>query len=242
MDTFKLTPGVGREIPITEDNYFRATQRHELYCSTAQSGNALYLAVCPECDNPIEIRNLGAVHDVNRDDPKKPFGKHYVFTVPGLAVANRTAYENCSKRGHVTLGTSEHRSNDRYNKELLRTLVDHAAVIRELLADALGVTVGQRLFERLVDQFVRRSAYKCKGVQVSNLPYAIAYWAENQSIWKQVVRDPALRAAIKDSGLGYFYVNENNQIDTVDKVKARRSGSTSPLHGRVMKKTASLIQ
>jgi hypothetical protein len=215
MNIFKLRPGDSGFIPLTEETYFAASQRKAPYKTTTKDGRALYLAVCPECGNPIEIRNLGPVADTNLEDAKKPFGKHYIFDVPGLADSDRTRYEECSLRGEVSIGTKKLRKSKEFNHQLLRLIVEHALVIRDMFVQCIGVTVSERLFTTIINEFVSRESYKSKGVQPSNLPFAIAYWAENQSLMGQLVSDSGLRAAL--TGKKKFCIGERGDV-------ARREG------------------
>lgn len=48
-------------------------------------------AVCPVCDNPIEIIGLYK----RLKNTKRPYGKHYSKSVKGLAVYSSQAYEFC---------------------------------------------------------------------------------------------------------------------------------------------------
>lgn len=214
MDIFKLKPGDRDYYTLTEEIYFTQTQRRPPYTATAQSGKALYLAVCPDCGNAIEIRNIGPVEGENKHHPGKPFGKHYKLNIPGLLTYNQARYDQCSLRGEVSIGAKMHRSNDEFNKEILRLVVEHADVIRTLLAPCMGVTVGAKLFESVIEEFVSRESYKSAGVQPANLPYAIAFWSENQNLWGQVVNDNYLIAAINADKAGWFQVGADCRIQS----------------------------
>ena len=195
MDIFKLKPTDTRYFSITEEIYFDQCGRNYPYKNKTYKGGPLYHAVCPECGNPTEIRYIAETKDAT----KKPYGKHYPHHVPDLAMHDDEAYQNCSLRGEVSIGTRTHRKNEDFSHEILRLLVDHALVIRDLFAKCIGVTVGKTLFKLMVKEFVTRNSFKCKGVRPSNLPFAIAYWAENQSLMFQPVSDSTLRQAIAES-------------------------------------------
>ncbi|WP_287879400.1 hypothetical protein [Aquitalea sp.] len=214
MDIFKLAPSRQDYFELTEVSYFTRTQRRPPYSAKTKSGKPLFLAVCPECNNPIEIRNLGPIDGENKNYPLRPFGKHYIFDVPGLALSNPISYSTCSLRGKISIGTREHRGNDEFNKEILRLLVEQAAVVRDLIATCIGVTVGQTLFERIIEEFISREAYKSKGVQPANLPYAVIYWSENQNLWGQIVNDNKLIEAINNDKFGWFKINADCKIQS----------------------------
>jgi len=207
MDMFALRPDSSERFFITEDIFFEKTQRRPPWATKTKSEpkQPLYLATCPECKNAIEIRELDRVRGENDRAPMEPFGKHYKYTVPGLGVVyNQAAYDGCSLRGKVTLGTSEHRSNPAFNEVVLQMLVEHASVIRRVISRITGIKVGPKLFDSMMKKFISESRYKCKGVIPSSLPYAMVYWMESQSIVGQYVFDEGLTDAINRSE--YFRV------------------------------------
>lgn len=212
MDIFKLKPTDTQYFSITEEIYFDKTGRNYPYKNKNNAGGPLYHAVCPECGNPTEIRCIAETKDAS----KKPYGKHYPRHVPDLAMHDDGVYQNCSLRGDVSIGSKGHRTNEDFSHEILRLLVDHALVIRDLFAKCIGVTVSEHLFKVMVKEFVTRNSFRCKGVRPSNLPFAIAYWAENQSLMLQPVSDAALRKAIADS----------KDFDISDSGKAVRAAGT----------------
>ena len=57
MDTFKTKPGIPEEILITEENFANETGRQFPY-AMKKNEKITYKAVCPACDNPIQIIGL----------------------------------------------------------------------------------------------------------------------------------------------------------------------------------------
>ena len=93
MDVFKTHVGEGRAIAISRENYFMETKGMEPYV-VERDGHRTCYAVCPECDNPIQLiglnrRELDAGH-------RRPYGKHVRHDVPGVAAYDETAYLECS--------------------------------------------------------------------------------------------------------------------------------------------------
>lgn len=214
MDIFKLRQGDQGHFHISEEVYFTQTQRRLPYSTKARSGEPLYLAVCPDCENPIEIREIDRIRGDNARHPKEPFGKHYIYIVQGLVdVIDNARYQNCSLRGEVSIGNVEHRLNDKFNHEILQLLIAHASVIRRLLAKITGIKIGPKLFEHLIFKFVSEQRFKCKGVIPSNLPFAIIYWAESQNLFSQYIEDTDLIAAINNSGL--YCISVDGQVKPV---------------------------
>lgn len=212
MDIFALRPDSTEHFFITEAIYFEETQRRLPWATkTKNEPKPLYLATCPECKNAIEIRELDKVRGENARAPMEPFGKHYKYNVPGLDIVyDQAAYDDCSLRGKVSLGTSEPRNNVAFNESILQMLVEHASVIRGIISHITGIKVSPRLFDSMMQKFIVESRYKCKGVIPSNLPFAMVYWMESQSIVGQYLFDEELIAAINRSK--YFCVADGRVV------------------------------
>lgn len=202
MDMFALRPESSEHFFITEATYFEQTQRRLPWATKTKSEpkQPMYLATCPECKNAIEIRELDRVRGENGRAPMEPFGKHYPYDVPGLGITyDQTAYENCSLRGKVGLGTSAPRSNKAFNDAILQMLVEQASVVRGVMSNIIGVKIGPKLFDAMMKKFITETRFKCKGVIPSNLPFALVYWMESQSIVGQYIFDADMIAAVNRS-------------------------------------------
>ena len=93
MNVCKFSTGADEEFPIERDIFESKTYKQYPYyqisgssVTSSKNGN-IHFAVCPACDNPIQIMGLYKTN--------KPFGKHYPKTVPDLAEYNQEAYEYC---------------------------------------------------------------------------------------------------------------------------------------------------
>ena len=91
MRFFKLHQGFNRVFPIEKEAFERATFQKKPYYNFNASGQQVQFAVCPHCDNPIEIIGL---YKKIRNTPN-PYGKHYPSSIPNLATYNQQAYEYC---------------------------------------------------------------------------------------------------------------------------------------------------
>lgn len=54
MDVFKTLVGEGKALMINEENFYLATRERKPYVVDRDGVKSLY-AVCPECDNPIQL-------------------------------------------------------------------------------------------------------------------------------------------------------------------------------------------
>ena len=91
MDTFKTKPGIPEEILITEENFANETGRQFPYVMK-KNEKITYKAVCPACDNPIQIIGL---FKREKEVKRKPYGRHTTVDLPGLTVYSEEKYLNC---------------------------------------------------------------------------------------------------------------------------------------------------
>lgn len=91
MDVFKTKPGISESIPIDEENFTEKTKKQESFYKTKGNDN-IYRAICPICDNPIQIIGL---YKKEEECDVKLYGRHHKGDVKGLARYDQTCYENC---------------------------------------------------------------------------------------------------------------------------------------------------
>lgn len=83
MDVFKTLVGEGKALMINEENFYLATRERKPYVVDRDGVKSFY-AVCPECDNPIQL--IGLLRRQQDSLPRRPYGRHVGHDVPGVAV------------------------------------------------------------------------------------------------------------------------------------------------------------
>ena len=92
MDVFKTHVGEGKALMINEENFYLATRERKPYIVDSGGVKSFY-AVCPECDNPIQL--IGLLRRQQDSLPHRPYGRHIGHDVPGVAVYDEDAYLSC---------------------------------------------------------------------------------------------------------------------------------------------------
>lgn len=80
MDVFKAWPGRAESIVISQESYMRCTGGVAPWRRDGDKGPSYY-AVCPLCDNPIQIVGLFRRQEESR--ARRPYGRHHRGDVPG---------------------------------------------------------------------------------------------------------------------------------------------------------------
>ena len=104
MRRFKLHTGKAKVYDLTKEIYLSETKKDAHYSITGKDGCKRNFAVCPACDNPIQI--LGLYKKLVNTD--KPYGKHYNHSIT-IATHNETTYRLCPYAGHYYNVTRESR-------------------------------------------------------------------------------------------------------------------------------------
>lgn len=92
MDAFKAWPGRAESIVISQESYMRCTGGVAPWRRDGDKGPSYY-AVCPLCDNPIQIVGLFRRQEESR--AHRPYGRHHRGDVPGLCRYDEDAYLHC---------------------------------------------------------------------------------------------------------------------------------------------------
>lgn len=74
MDVFKAWPGRAESIVISQESYMRCTGGVAPWRRDGDKGPSYY-AVCPLCDNPIQIVGLFRRQEESR--ARRPYGRHH---------------------------------------------------------------------------------------------------------------------------------------------------------------------
>lgn len=94
MDVFKTKVGIFMEIPISQENYYKATGGLAPFVVELGSrAKPTCYAVCPECDSPIQLIGLNRQQEDAR--PLHPYGRHVRHDVAGVAGYDEAAYLAC---------------------------------------------------------------------------------------------------------------------------------------------------
>lgn len=92
MDVYKTRVDQTTSTKITVANFERDTLQNAPYYQPGSSGGAMsHFAVCPACDNPIQIIGLYK----KLEHTPNPYGRHHPRAVADLAKYDQVSYEFC---------------------------------------------------------------------------------------------------------------------------------------------------
>lgn len=194
MDIFKLVPHTIGSYLITKDNFeFRTKKQAPYYNKTLiDDGIMRHFAVCPACDNPIQIIGLR--------DGDKPFGKHFRRTVPHIANYLQENYDDCLLRARNVkrLQKSDKRATfNQLSKNILTLLVAQFDRVIYLLERNIGIKISERLAIDMLNNYIAGEGYLYRFASLHNIPWMFAYFSNSQTLVGRIIfKNEALKTAI----------------------------------------------
>lgn len=221
LNTFKKKPGFHYEYPINNDTYLRVTGKNPPYCQVTEGKESLF-AVCPMCDNPIQIVGL---YKRTPEGGRRPYGKHHLGSIPKLAPYREAAYLNCpyanAKRKPVPI-RNKVPIEDSSVQNVLRFMRNQYDHIINTLSEDLDIRISYTLARRLAVEYICNQGWNyldARGEQ--NLPWILGQVGQAPNLYGQYVKTgTALYDAIaqkcpevkfeENVGLGYAQIRANN--------------------------------
>lgn len=168
MDLFKTTVGVSKVTTINAKNYELATGKKEPYRQD-KNDKISYYAVCPECDNPIQV--VGIFKDTI-ESKRKPYGRHHKGSIPALAVYNEEDYLDCSYSNPNWENKSRYRPiTSRVASQTLKILRDQFDRVIYLLSKQTNLKISQKLAEKMLEQYLLEEGWRYREATINNLPW-----------------------------------------------------------------------
>lgn len=168
VDIFKVETGYATVCKIDRQSYERATGMKKRFRRKTRNGESLF-AVCPACDNPIQIIGL---YRNTPESGKKPYGRHFGQSIPDLAEYDEEAYWDCP-----FADPSDHkprpprRIESRLSKQILETLYDQFDRVIYILAKDTDVSFSFALARKMLEGYLAREGWSFRDAAPYNLPW-----------------------------------------------------------------------
>ncbi|KHT25960.1 hypothetical protein [Pectobacterium brasiliense] len=216
MDVFKISVDTQQVQKITQENFDLATKKQAPWYQPI-NGHQGWFAVCPACDNPIQIIGM-----LERDSP---YGKHFFPTsgavfVPLKGRVDKEEYEWCpyaSKNKHLT--KDELRAAGSELAVLIKqTLIDQFDRVIYLLEKGIGMKISFTLAKQMLEDYRQAEGWRYRGATRQNLPWVFAYMMQAKRLRGRIFSDAEFTEKLfaKRPDLT---CNANGQIDVKDDKK-----------------------
>lgn len=195
MNVFKLRVECVSHKPLTPEVYINATGKREPYFFVGEDGIVRHYAVCPACDNPVQV--VGLIECPRKDNTL--YARHIPQSIPDLAAYRQSAYDNCplAAKNRVQVDKSTRKQGlDDISRKILLTLrgnFDRAILV---LQEAIGVYISLSLAEKLLRAYLGEDGHMYKYASLLNIPWMIGYMTIAQSLVGRVIFDRNMQEAI----------------------------------------------
>lgn len=182
MNKFKLHQGVYESHNINKDNFKKLTHNKPPYKHIESKGKSVPVAVCPSCDNPIQL--VGIYKE--RKTGYKPYAKHYPHTIAGLAEYNKQAYNNCPYASHSFSPPSKDDKKDEfteYEKNIYIAVREHFDQAIYILQSVCNIYISDTVAEDILDNFIVMEGWMYPWITINNIPWMLLYLYSDISLY-----------------------------------------------------------
>ena len=210
MNIFKLSIGSRFHRFLSVNNYEADTKKRFPYYQIGTDGKMRHFAICPGCNNPIQIIGV----EGRPDNMPHPYGKHYASSVVSLAPYSQEDFDGCplaAKNSIAPDKTAKKTPASSLPAEILSVLRKDFDRVALVIQKAIGIKITVNLAERMLINYLAEEGFRYKHASLVNIPWIFAYMSDSQSLFGRVVQDENLRTAITDSVPNAVFTN-NNQL------------------------------
>lgn len=217
MDICKLHTGNSDIIKIEREIFERETQKHRIYYqqnpNSTEQEKIVPFAVCPACDNPIQI--IGLYKKLKNTD--KPYGRHYSKDVLPLAKYSQEAYDYCPYANPRKFSKESRRSKiSQLARDILQILKERFDKAIYIISEDTGIVIKENLAETMLKTYIKSEGYLYTGATRMNVPWILAYMSNSNSLFGRIVKDNILKEAL--STVPGLVINEKGQVQNDGKV------------------------
>lgn len=197
MKTFKLRTGVSKIYNINKDTFEKETNQRAPYYIYGNQNELSQFAVCPACDNPIQIIGLYK----RMKDGRECYGKHCLKSIRGLSEYNQQAYDYCPYSRHrieVNINSRKELFTD-YERKIYNLMREQFDRVIYVLSKSIDVQITLSAARRMLETYVNGRGWMYSWATLNNLPYVFGHLTWSKKLYGQpILRDSPLYNAILD--------------------------------------------
>jgi hypothetical protein len=192
---------------LNKDDYEQRTARRSPWYKVSDSGSPRYFAICPACNNPIQIIGFYRLPA----NVTAPYAKHYGTALPGVGLFDREAYEYCpyADKSKSSGSDKDKRPPGALSRQILQLLIEHFDKVIWLLSKTIGIKIDEKLALSMLRQYSREEGWLYSRATLMNIPWIFAYMADWQDILYKKIEDQAIARALMVAEPVKLSVSEN---------------------------------
>lgn len=157
-----------------------------------------YYAVCPECENPIQL--IGLFKDT-KEAKRRPYGRHHGASIPNLAEYDEQDYIDCR------LSDPNWTAADGKRNPTSRVAVNTLAIVREqfdrviyILNKQTGLSIRYNLAKKMLMAYISDEGWLFRYATMNNIPWIFAQCSPSIPLFGQLIKkDSELHKNIKEN-------------------------------------------
>lgn len=207
MRYFKLRQGCSPVYEIDKKVFEEKTKMQKPYYNKNASNENVQYAICPGCDNPIQIIGLYK----HLENTNRPYGKHHMQSVPYLAGYNQQAYTYCAYASHrIKVSKTDRKPKvtgfERQIYNLMREQFDRIVYI---WSSAIDIWITQKEATERLKTYVASQFWLYPWSTLNNLPWMFGYLHHAESLYNKLIRkDSELYRAILEKCPNAQYIED----------------------------------
>lgn len=184
MNVYKLRPEDQGSTPIDRDTFEAATRCREPWYQPGTSGKDSHFAVCPACDNPIQLIGLYELPA----NVTRPFGKHTTTGVEGLAPIDHEEKDNCPYFNPRQHDRAARRTRfDGVPRKIVQLLIEQFDRVVYILEKQTGLSFSQKALRGMLQRYRGERGCMYTGASLRNVPWIFAYMSNATDLFGQRV-------------------------------------------------------
>jgi hypothetical protein len=214
MDEYKLYVEATSGKLIDKDQFEADTLRREPWYQSGSGEKLSQFAVCPACDNPIQLVGLYQLPE----NVKNPYGKHAMWGVRGIAPLDTEARDNCPY-----FKPRQHQKSDRkarfdgVPRKIIKLLIEQFDRVVYILEKQTQVVLSPRALRGMLERYKGEQGYLYTGATLRNVPWIFAYMSDATPLFAQKVNgNNELTKAIL-THVPKAKIDSNGRLDTATK-------------------------
>jgi hypothetical protein len=184
MDVYKLRVEDTAAKTIAKDIFEGDTLCREPWYQDGSAGKRSQFAVCPACDNPIQLIGLYELPA----NVSNPYGKHTVSEIMGIAPVNHEARECCpyfKPRQHDKAARKERFEGT--PRKILTLLIEQFDRVVYLIAKQTDVAFSLTALRGMLERYRGERGFMYTGATLRNVPWIFAYMSDATNLFGQRV-------------------------------------------------------
>ena len=180
MNVYKLSIVDWAEKPLNRDTFEQETgRRNPWYVNNGTAKPPSNFAVCPGCNNPIQI--IGFYR--KSEHTNSPYARHYGHSIRGLATYRQFAYDNCPYAAPRKYDASARRpAADPLGDRILDILVPNFDRVIWILEQDTGLKITSKLAEAMLMDYRGQQGHLYMGATLQNVPWTFAFMTLSKSL------------------------------------------------------------